>query len=380
MDLKNFGEIFLLIFLFDLRKTVGQWSAKIEYQYYTLETNYVNLSEKIETDGLVSSQSVDAIPFGSAFLLVDGNQNYDACQTPINTETVSNGIAIIHRGGDCTFSVKITRAKHFGAAGKRKKNPERSISNERFSAVIIYDPNGTGQTLLNMMHNQSDVFSVYVHRSTGARLFDLASDRQTKLRISLRTVPFDNGIQPLPTQWLGTRSATIFIAVSTSVLVGICFLWLLVYSCQRYRARASKDRLQQRLNNAAKKALSKITLLKVKESSNVAESCVICLDSIKIGDIVRRLGSFLSNIYSVRNEVFSLSLSVCNHSFHQSCVDPWLLNHRHCPLCNLDILAAYRVSISARPRRCSVVPEIHQISTVSSTVAVVQTEQTEPTQ
>ncbi len=35
----------------------------------------------------------------------------------------------------------------------------------------------------------------------------------------------------------------------------------------------------------------------------------------------------------------------CGHTFHHHCVDPWLLNHRHCPLCNLDILAAYRISV-----------------------------------
>jgi hypothetical protein len=41
----------------------------------------------------------------------------------------------------------------------------------------------------------------------------------------------------------------------------------------------------------------------------------------------------------------TIFLIVCGHTFHQHCVDPWLLNHRHCPLCNLDILAAYRISI-----------------------------------
>lgn len=51
-----------------------------------------------------------------------------------------------------------------------------------------------------------------------------------------------------------------------------------------------------------------------------------------------------------------LLVLVCHHSFHQSCVDPWLLTHRHCPLCNLDILNAYHVTIPGRARRCSVVP------------------------
>ena len=36
---------------------------------------------------------------------------------------------------------------------------------------------------------------------------------------------------------------------------------------------------------------------------------------------------------------------MCGHKFHQHCVDPWLINHRHCPLCNLDILTAYQIPV-----------------------------------
>ena len=72
-------------------------------------------------------------------------------------------------------------------------------------------------------------------------------------------------------------------------------------------------------------------------------------------------------------------LLVCNHTFHQNCVDPWLLNHRHCPLCNLDILAAYRVTVPTRNRRCSVAPQTPRVSYSSPMVTTAGRSVTEPT-
>ena len=91
----------------------------INFEYYTDNSNYTNKTENIQRDGVVSTTgSRSNIPNGPAFVLLDANGNYDACQTPILTANVSNGIAIIRRGGNCTFSVKITRARQYGAAGK----------------------------------------------------------------------------------------------------------------------------------------------------------------------------------------------------------------------------------------------------------------------
>ncbi|CAF3919007.1 unnamed protein product [Rotaria sp. Silwood1] len=87
---------------------------------------------------------------------------------------ISNGIAIIQRGGNCTFSVKITHAKQYGA-----------------SAVIIYEPFHSGMELYNMLHNNSDILSVYVQRSIGSRLFNLAKDIRTQLNITLRPINID---------------------------------------------------------------------------------------------------------------------------------------------------------------------------------------------
>lgn len=54
-----------------------------------------------------------------------------------------------------------------------------------------------------------------------------------------------------------------------------------------------------------------------------------------------------------------------------------MINHRHCPLCNLDILAAYRISISGSTTdRSSIISEnqttqfTNSIATISGTAAV----------
>ncbi len=37
---------------------------------------------------------------------------------------------------------------------------------------------------------------------------------------------------------------------------------------------------------------------------------------------------------------------VCSHFFHKSCIEPWLLEHRTCPMCKCDILKALGVEVS----------------------------------
>lgn len=48
--------------------------------------------------------------------------------------------------------------------------------------------------------------------------------------------------------------------------------------------------------------------------------CSICVDSFAAGDCVRRLNS-------------------CGHTFHQSCIDLWLLRQADCPLCKQTVSA-----------------------------------------
>lgn len=90
----------------------------INFEYYTSISNYTNKTEDLRTNGIVSSRGSQFIVGpGPAFILTDSYGNYDGCQPSINTKFYPDGIAIIQRGGNCTFSVKITRAKQLGATG-----------------------------------------------------------------------------------------------------------------------------------------------------------------------------------------------------------------------------------------------------------------------
>jgi hypothetical protein len=116
--LSNMFIHFLLCIIL-LPQYIHALTAVINFEYYTPNSNYTNKTEDIQRDGIVSPTGRQTIVRnGQAFILTDASGNFDGCQEPINQSNYSNGIAIIQRGGNCTFSVKITRAKQYGAAGR----------------------------------------------------------------------------------------------------------------------------------------------------------------------------------------------------------------------------------------------------------------------
>ncbi|CAH2087899.1 unnamed protein product [Euphydryas editha] len=105
----------------------------------------------------------------------------------------------------------------------------------------------------------------------------------------------------------------------------ISLAWLVFYYIQRFRYIHAKDRLSKRLCCAAKKALSKIPVKSLKiddrEVQGDGECCAICIEPYKVSETLRSLP--------------------CRHDFHKNCIDPWLLEHRTCPMCKMDILKYY---------------------------------------
>uniref|UniRef100_A0AAF5Q3B5 RING-type domain-containing protein n=1 Tax=Wuchereria bancrofti TaxID=6293 RepID=A0AAF5Q3B5_WUCBA len=128
-----------------------------------------------------------------------------------------------------------------------------------------------------------------------------------------------------------SKTSVLFVSISFIILMVISLAWLVFYYVQRFRYAHAKDRLQRRLFNAAKKALTRIPTRPIRVGDKELDTdCPVCIDPYRAGDIIRSLP--------------------CRHIFHKTCVDPWLLEHRTCPMCKSDILKAFGYYVSTGRR------------------------------
>ncbi|MEQ2222677.1 hypothetical protein ILYODFUR_028791, partial [Ilyodon furcidens] len=128
-----------------------------------------------------------------------------------------------------------------------------------------------------------------------------------------------------------SRTSVVFVSISFIVLMIISLAWLVFYYIQRFRYANARDRNQRRLGDAAKKAISKLQIRTLKKGDKETEpdfdNCAVCIECYKPNDVVRILP--------------------CRHVFHKHCVDPWLQDHRTCPMCKINILKALGIPFSA---------------------------------
>ncbi|KAJ7421574.1 RING finger protein 150 [Willisornis vidua] len=104
-----------------------------------------------------------------------------------------------------------------------------------------------------------------------------------------------------------SRTSVVFVSISFIVLMIISLAWLVFYYIQRFRYANARDRNQ--------------------ETEPDFDNCAVCIEGYKPNDVVRILP--------------------CRHLFHKSCVDPWLLDHRTCPMCKMNILKALGIPPNA---------------------------------
>uniref|UniRef100_A0A673GMX5 RING finger protein 150-like n=1 Tax=Sinocyclocheilus rhinocerous TaxID=307959 RepID=A0A673GMX5_9TELE len=126
-----------------------------------------------------------------------------------------------------------------------------------------------------------------------------------------------------------SRTSVVFVSISFIILMIISLAWLVFYYIQRFRYANARDHNQRRLGDAAKKAISKLQVRTIRKGDKETEwgfdNCAVCIEDYKPNDVVRILP--------------------CRHVFHKNCVDPWLQDHRTCPMCKMNILKALGIPV-----------------------------------
>ncbi|XP_053773511.1 E3 ubiquitin-protein ligase RNF128 isoform X2 [Desmodus rotundus] len=298
MNQENKSSCFrlLVFFTFLFRITASfPMNAYVIVNYYNETSNYTT-TETCECGvyGLAS-------PVANAMGLVGipKNNNHQACD--YNTEftnTEKPWIALIERG-NCTFSEKIQTASRRNA-----------------DAVVIYNSPGTGNQTIQMANfGAGDIVAIMIGNLKGTKIL------QSIQRGIQVTMVIEVGKKHGP--WVNHYSIFL-VSVSFFIITAATVGYFIFYSARRLRNARAQNRKQRQLKADAKKAIGRLQLRTLKQGDKEigpdGDSCAVCIELYKPNDLVRIL--------------------TCNHIFHKTCVDPWLLEHRTCPMCKCDILKA----------------------------------------
>ncbi|KAG8014706.1 hypothetical protein GBF38_003313 [Nibea albiflora] len=200
----------------------------------------------------------------------------------------------------------------------------RNVANYNASAVVIYNVGSVGANdTITMPHQGTgDVVAIMIPEPRGREIVALLEQHVViMLQITIGTRNLQKYV---------SRTSVVFVSISFIVLMIISLAWLVFYYIQRFRYANARDRNQRRLGDAAKKALSKLQVRTIKKGDEETEAdfdnCAVCIESYKPNDVIRILP--------------------CRHVFHKHCVDPWLQDHRTCPMCKMNILKALGILLN----------------------------------
>ncbi|XP_077163845.1 E3 ubiquitin-protein ligase RNF128 isoform X2 [Paroedura picta] len=269
------------------------------------------LNNDTETDecenGLYGLHSPAADARG--LVVIANSTNLKACTG--DTEFVASRspwVALIERG-NCTFTKKINRAAEQGA-----------------EAVVIYNSRLQGNHPVSMAHpGTGDTVAIMISNLKGREILNRIKEGfQVTMVIE---VGKKHG------SWMNSYSI-FFVSVSFFIVTAATVGYFIFYSARRLRLSRAQNRRQRQLKADAKKAIGRLQLRTLKqgdkETDPDGDNCAVCIEVYKPNDVVRIL--------------------TCNHLFHKSCIDPWLLEHRTCPMCKCDILKALGIEVDIEDR------------------------------
>ncbi|XP_055474365.1 E3 ubiquitin-protein ligase RNF128 isoform X2 [Psammomys obesus] len=295
---------------------------------YVTVTYYNNSSNDTKTEtcecGVYGLASRVANAMGVVGIPKDSNN--DACGYNTNfTITDKPWIALIERG-NCTFSEKIQTAG--------RKNAE---------AVVIYNSPETGNQTIQMANfGAGNIVAIMIGNLKGTKIL------QSIQRGIQVTMVIEVGKKHGP--WVNHYSI-FFVSVSFFIITAATVGYFIFYSARRLRNARAQSRKQRQLKADAKKAIGRLQLRTLKQGDKEigpdGDSCAVCIELYKPNDLVRIL--------------------TCNHIFHKTCVDPWLLEHRTCPMCKCDILKALGIEVDLEDGSVSLqVPVSNEASNTAS--------------
>ncbi|XP_051486429.1 E3 ubiquitin-protein ligase RNF128 isoform X1 [Apus apus] len=271
-------------------------------------------------------------------VLPDGRDSFNACSAGTNFSGVppppgsgsSPGwLALIQRGGGCSFADKIRLAAERGAA-----------------AAVIYNYRGTGNEVLPMSHHGAEsIVAIMIGNLKGTEILHRI---ESGMKV---TMVIEVGKKHGP--WMNQYSI-FFISVSFFIVTAATMGYFIFYSAWRLRIARAQSRNQRQLKARAKKAIEQLQLRTLKQGDKEigpdGDCCVVCIEPYKPNEVVRIL--------------------TCNHVFHKNCIDPWLLEHRTCPMCKCDILKVLGVEVDAEEGAESVQVTVSRSSGVSNVPTV----------
>ncbi|XP_059820418.1 E3 ubiquitin-protein ligase RNF149-like isoform X2 [Hypanus sabinus] len=251
---------------------------------------------------------------------LDPDTNVTVSASSESGRTGEPWIALVARG-NCTFKEKILNA-----------------AKKMASAVVIYNFLGTGNTTVTMNHiGTRNIVAIMIGNSKGLEILELVH-RGIPVIMSISV-----GSRHVE-EWMNSQSV-VFVIIAFITMMIISLAWLIFYYIQRFlyagSSFSSQNKKSKNSRKEARKAINKLQLHTVRHGDREidldVEGCAVCIEVYRSRDVVRILP--------------------CKHVFHRMCIDPWLLEHRTCPMCKLDVIKALGLMMDTCENVEVVVPE-----------------------
>ncbi|XP_069468832.1 E3 ubiquitin-protein ligase RNF128 [Ambystoma mexicanum] len=257
---------------------------------------------------------------------VADDRAHRACSINTNFSAPAEGawIALIQRGY-CTFREKIVLAASRGAVG-----------------VVVFNSEPGGSVTTMSHPGTEDTVAIMIGYEKGRDILDLINQGiQVTMVIE---------VAKKHSAWMNHYSI-FFVSVSFFIVTAATVGYFIFYSARRLRLTRAQNRKMKKLKADAKRAIGQLQLRTLKQGDTEVgpegDSCAVCIDNYKPNDVVRIL--------------------TCNHFFHKACIDPWLLEHRTCPMCKCDILKALGIEVDVEAENVEPAPDL--VSTESPDVS-----------